>query len=195
MQFHSHRVLTAYSGLDVARIRAQEQIGGDLQLGAEVEVSMSAFQVIVKRAAAGGYLVDQKVPLIGGSAKPGNLRQMPEGLVLSAGQRVTDGPAERVGDCDIRIWAGSGRQLFRLGLERGQRVGDRPGPIAGWAARGLILGFPGVAGCGHDLLLPHDSPPPSHRVWKRLPRGRRQAVAVVFSSSASGVINWSLLSQ
>jgi hypothetical protein len=45
------------------------------------------------------------------------------------------GPAERVGDRvgdrDVRIWGRSSRQFCRLGLERGQRVGDRPGPIGG----------------------------------------------------------------
>ena len=81
-------------------------------------------------AALGDYLVDQEVPLIGWSVKLGNLYQMFEDLVLSAGQSVTDGPAERVGDRNVRIWGSCGRQLCRLGLERGQRVGDRPGPFS-----------------------------------------------------------------
>ena len=40
VQFHGCRVLGAYSCLDVARRRTQEQIGGDLQLSAEIEASL-----------------------------------------------------------------------------------------------------------------------------------------------------------
>jgi hypothetical protein len=118
----------------------------DLQLGAEIEVGFGALQLIIKVAAAGDYLVDQEVPLIGWSVKSGNLHQMFEDLVLSADQSVADGPAERVGDGNVRIWGRSGRQLYRLGLERGQRVGDRPGPILVCAALRLILGCLGVIG-------------------------------------------------
>ena len=48
-----------------------------------IEVGVSTFQVIVKVAAAGDYLVDQKGPLIGSSVKPGNLHQMFEDRYLA----------------------------------------------------------------------------------------------------------------
>ena len=72
MQFRNCRVLGAYSGLDVAWGRVQRQSAGDPQLSAEIEVGVSAFQVLVKMAALGDYLFDQKVPLIGCSVKLGN---------------------------------------------------------------------------------------------------------------------------
>src|SRR6516165_4909902 len=137
VQFRSCRVLGDYSGLDVSRGRAQGQTGGDRQLSAEIEVGLSAFKVIVKVAALGDYLVNQQVPLIGWSVKLGNLYQMVEDLVLNAGQSVGDGPAERVGDGNVRIWGRSGWQLRCLGLERGQPAGDGSGPV---------LGYLGVAG-------------------------------------------------
>src|SRR5437773_5660643 len=146
VQFHGRRALGTYGGLDIARRRTKEQIGAGLQLSAEIEVGVSALQVIVKVAAAGDYLVDQEVPRIGRSVQLRYLHQMFEDLVLSAGQSVTDGPAERVGDRNVSIWGRPRRQLCRLGLERGQRVGDRPGPIPGCAALRPILGCAGVAG-------------------------------------------------
>src|SRR6266487_521902 len=140
VQFYNCRALGAHGGLDVARRRTQGQTGGDRELGAEIEVGLSAFQVIVKVAAPEDYLVDEEVPLSVWGIKLGNLDQMVEDPVVRAGQSLTDGPAERVGDRNVRIWGRSGRQLCRLGLERGQRVGDRPGPILGCTAVGPILG-------------------------------------------------------
>src|SRR5215469_4670745 len=131
VQFGDRRQLATYSGLDVARRRIhldvvrrwiQEQIVAGVQLFAEIGMSVSAAQVIVKFPTAGDYLAYQQLPLIGWIAKLGHLHQMPEDSILSAGQGITDGPAERVSYRNVRIRSRSCWQLCRLRLERGQGI-------------------------------------------------------------------------